>query len=158
MKRKELAAAAVCSVIAAALLSTQLWSTDDVAESRTVAPEASVSVEPPVPSAAGRTGLPDNLLDRAASGTLKERRRLVVVPREMPFSTIDLRNALRLAESGAIICPAAPGFYMKPQRIDDLVDFVVGKVMDLLGVEHHLNTRWEQQLASRMDQTEENRA
>ena len=108
--------------------------------------------------AAVATGLADNLLDRAASVTLKERRRLVVVPREMPFSTIDLRNALRLAESGAIICPAAPGFYMKPQRIDDLVDFVVGKVMDLLGVEHHLNTRWEQQLASRADQTEENRA
>ncbi len=105
--------------------------------------------------AAVATGLADNLLDRAASVTLKERRRLVVVPREMPFSPIDLRNALRLTEAGAIICPAAPGFYMKPQRIDDLVDFVVGKIMDLLDVEHHLNTRWEKQLASGADRNTE---
>ena len=88
-------------------------------------------------------GLSDNLLDRAAAVTLKEARRLVVVPREMPMSRIDLLNAMRLSEAGAIICPASPGFYMKPVRIEDLVDFVVGKLLDLLDVPHELNTRWE---------------
>lgn len=87
-------------------------------------------------------GLADNLVGRAAAVTLKEMRRLVVVTREMPMSRIDLLNALRLSEAGAIICPAAPGFYMRPRSIDDLVDFVVGKVLDLVGVAHHLNTRW----------------
>lgn len=87
-------------------------------------------------------GLSDNLLDRAAAVTLKEARRLVVVPREMPMGRIDLLNALRLSEAGAIICPASPGFYMKPARIEDLVDFVVGKLLDLVDVPHGLNTRW----------------
>jgi len=90
-------------------------------------------------------GLADNMLDRAAAVTLKEMRRLVVVPREMPMSRIDLLNALRLSEAGAIICPAAPGFYMMPKSIDDLVDFVVGKILDLFRVPHDLNTRWQQQ-------------
>ena len=87
-------------------------------------------------------GLGDNLLRRAAAVTLKEGRRLILVPREMPVSQIDLRNALRLSEAGAIICPASPGFYMRPKTIDDLVDFVVGKLLDLLNVPHALNTRW----------------
>lgn len=87
-------------------------------------------------------GLADNLLDRAAAVTLKESRRLIVVPREMPMSRIDLLNALRLNEAGAIICPASPGFYMNPTTIDDLVGFVVGKLMDLLSIPHQLNTRW----------------
>jgi len=87
-------------------------------------------------------GLGDNLLDRAAAVTLKERRRLLLVTREMPMSRIDLLNALRLTESGAIICPASPGFYMLPRSVDDLVDFVVGKVLDLFGIGHELNTRW----------------
>lgn len=93
-------------------------------------------------------GLADNLLDRAVSVTLKESRRLVVVPREMPMSRIDLLNALRLSEAGAIICPASPGFYMLPKRVEDLVDFVVGKVLDLMNVPHALNTRWADQLAA----------
>ena len=74
--------------------------------------------------------------------TLKECRRLILVPRETPTSRIDLLNMLRLNEAGAIICPANPGFYMKPQRIEDLVDFIVGKLLDLLQVPHQLNTRW----------------
>jgi len=91
-------------------------------------------------------GLGDNLLDRAAAVTLKEGRRLIVVPREMPMSRIELLNALRLSEAGAIICPASPGFYMLPANVGDLVDFVVGKLMDLMGISHTLNTRWADQL------------
>ena len=87
-------------------------------------------------------GLADNLLDRAAAVTLKEGRRLVLVPREMPMSRIALLNALRLSEAGVIICPASPGFYMRPKTVGDLVDFVVGKLLDLLDVPHRLNTRW----------------
>jgi 4-hydroxy-3-polyprenylbenzoate decarboxylase len=88
------------------------------------------------------SGLAENLLHRAAAVTLKEGRRLVVVPREMPMSRIDLLNALRLSEAGAIICPASPGFYMMPESVDDLVDFVVGKLLDLMDVPHQLDTRW----------------
>ncbi len=89
------------------------------------------------------SGLGDNLIHRAAQVTLKEQRRLVLVYREMPMSQIDLRNALTLSQAGAIMCPANPGFYMKPQSVDDIVDFVVGKLLDLLSVKHTLHTRWE---------------
>ena len=88
------------------------------------------------------SGVGNSLVTRAAAVTLKEARRLVVVLREMPLSPIDLRNMLRLSEAGAIICPANPGFYMMPKTIDDLIDFVAGKVLDLVGVAHQLNTRW----------------
>jgi len=87
-------------------------------------------------------GLGDNLITRAAMVTLKEARRLVLVPREMPLGTIEIENMLRLSRVGAVICPASPGFYTHPQRIDDLVDFVVGRVLDLLGLRHDLETRW----------------
>ena len=87
-------------------------------------------------------GLGDNLITRSAAVTLKEARRLILVPREMPWSQIEIRNALRISEAGGIICPASPGFYMGPETIDDLVDFVVGRLLDLLGVEHRLDTRW----------------
>jgi 4-hydroxy-3-polyprenylbenzoate decarboxylase len=87
-------------------------------------------------------GLGDNLIIRAAHVTLKEARRLILVHREMPVSAIDLENMLRVQRAGGIICPAAPGFYMLPQTIGDLVDFVVGRVLDLLGVEHSLSIRW----------------
>jgi 4-hydroxy-3-polyprenylbenzoate decarboxylase len=93
-------------------------------------------------------GLADNLLHRAAAVTLKENRRLVVVPREMPMGRIDLLNALRLSEAGAIICPASPGFYMMPTDIGDLVDFVVGKLLDLMDIDHQLNTRWADRLSA----------
>ncbi len=88
------------------------------------------------------SGVGDALIARAAAVSLKESRRLVLVPREMPLSPIDLRNMLRLSKAGAIVCPANPGFYMHPETIADLVDFVVGKILDLVGVPHELNTRW----------------
>lgn len=88
-------------------------------------------------------GLGDDLICRAANVTLKEGRRLIVVPREMPTSRIDLLNMLRLNESGAIICPANPGFYLLPKTVGDLVDFVVGKLLDLMDIPNRLNTRWQ---------------
>ena len=93
---------------------------------------------------AGRVaaGLSESLLERAADVMLKERRPLLVVPRETPLSVIHLDNLLRLARAGAVIIPAMPAFYHGPQTIDDLVAFVVGKVLDQLGVEHHLFKRW----------------
>lgn len=87
-------------------------------------------------------GFSDNLLLRAADCTLKERRPLILVPRETPLNAIQLRNMLTLAEAGATILPAAPGFYHQPQQIGDLVDHIVGKVLDIFGVEHHLYRRW----------------
>jgi flavin prenyltransferase len=89
------------------------------------------------------SGLGDNLVTRAAQVTLKESRRLVLVHREMPLGGIDLENMLRLQRAGAIICPAAPGFYLKPTSVAELVDFVVGRVLDLLAVPHPLAVRWE---------------
>jgi 4-hydroxy-3-polyprenylbenzoate decarboxylase len=93
--------------------------------------------------AAVASGLGDNLITRAAMVTLKEARRLIVVPREMPLSPIELEQMHRLARAGAIVCPACPGFYMRPTQVGDLVDFVVGRVLDLLGLPHSLHTRWE---------------
>ena len=89
------------------------------------------------------SGIGDNLISRAASVTLKEARRLILVPREMPVSQIEIANMLRLSQAGAIICPASPGFYLLPKTVDDLIDFVVGKLLDLLDIPHTLSTRWE---------------
>jgi 4-hydroxy-3-polyprenylbenzoate decarboxylase len=93
---------------------------------------------------AGRiaAGLSGNLLERAADVMLKERRPLVLVPRETPFNTIHLENLLRLSRAGAIVLPAMPGFYQGPETISDLVDFVVGKVLDQLDIQHSLFARW----------------
>lgn len=91
-------------------------------------------------------GIGDNLLTRAAQVTLKERRRLVLVHRETPLGMIDIENMRRVTEAGAIVCPANPGFYLLPRSIDDLVDFVVGKVLDLLSVPHGLDVRWEERV------------
>lgn len=88
------------------------------------------------------SGTGANLVSRAAAVHLKEARRLIVVPREMPVSQIEIGNMLRISQAGGIICPASPGFYMLPKSVDDLVDFVVGKLCDLVGVRHALNTRW----------------
>lgn len=93
--------------------------------------------------AAVASGVADNLVTRAAAVTLKERRRLILVAREMPLSHVEISNMLRISEAGGILCPACPGFYMQPQSVDDLVNFVVGRVLDLLGVPHELNVRWE---------------
>jgi 4-hydroxy-3-polyprenylbenzoate decarboxylase len=87
-------------------------------------------------------GLSGNLLERAADVMLKERRDLILVPRETPFNAIHLQNLLRLSQSGAVILPAMPGFYHGPETIDDLVAFVVGKILDQLDVQHSLFTRW----------------
>jgi 4-hydroxy-3-polyprenylbenzoate decarboxylase len=88
-------------------------------------------------------GLASDLAERAADVQLKERRPLVFVPRETPLNLIHLRNLTTLAEAGAVIVPAMPGFYSKPQTLDDAVNFVVGKVLDVLGVEHDLLKRWD---------------
>ncbi|MEA5446840.1 flavin prenyltransferase UbiX [Gammaproteobacteria bacterium AB-CW1] len=87
-------------------------------------------------------GASRSLIERAADVVLKERHRLVLVIRETPFSEIHLENMLRLARMGAIILPANPGFYHKPERVEDLVDFVVARTLDHLGVEHDLLARW----------------
>ncbi len=87
-------------------------------------------------------GLADNLIERAADVMLKERRTLVLVPRETPLSAIHLENMLTLSRAGAVILPPAPGFYSHPQSIDDLVDFVVARILDQLGVDHTLGPRW----------------
>ena len=87
-------------------------------------------------------GLADNLIERAADVMLKERRPLVLVPRETPLSAIHLENMLKLARAGAAIVPPVPGFYDRPESIGDLVDFVVARVLDQLGVTHRLGPRW----------------
>ncbi len=89
------------------------------------------------------TGSGSNLLCRAAMVTLKERRPLIICHREMPLSLIDIRNMETLALAGATICSPNPGFYLLPKTIDEVVDFTVGKVLDLLKVEHGLKIRWE---------------
>ena len=87
-------------------------------------------------------GISSNLIERAADVCLKERRRLVVVPRETPLSEIHLRNMLALRQAGADILPAMPAFYHKPRHISDLIDMIVGRVLDRLGVENELFQRW----------------
>ena len=87
-------------------------------------------------------GFDDSLVSRAAGVCIKESRKLVLVPRETPLSRIHLENMLRLAGSGIVILPAMPGFYHKPRTIDDLVNHLVGKVLDQFGISHHLFKRW----------------
>lgn len=87
-------------------------------------------------------GISGNLIERAADCVIKEKARLVLVPRETPLSTIHMENMLRLARAGATVLPAMPGFYHRPGTIDDMVDFVVGKVLDTLGIENELYKRW----------------
>jgi 4-hydroxy-3-polyprenylbenzoate decarboxylase len=87
-------------------------------------------------------GLADDLIARAADVALKEGRPLILVPRETPFSAIHLENMLKLSRAGAVILPPNPGFYHRPQSVQDLVDFVVARILDRLGVEHRLLRRW----------------
>jgi len=89
-------------------------------------------------------GASNNLIERAADVALKERRQLILVPRETPYSQIHLENMLRLTRMGALILPASPGFYQRPQRIEELIDFVVARILDQLGVAQTLLPRWGQ--------------
>ena len=88
------------------------------------------------------TGASDNLIERAADVVLKERGQLILVTREMPLSSIHLENMLKLSQTGATIMPASPGFYHNPKQISDLVDFVVARILDHLGVDQTLMMRW----------------
>ncbi|QND84051.1 flavin prenyltransferase UbiX [Chromobacterium vaccinii] len=92
--------------------------------------------------AAIRHGMSDNLIERAADVCIKEQRKLVLVPRETPLSAIHLENMLDLARLGVVILPPAPGFYTHPKSVDDMVDFVVSRILDQLGVEQTLTPRW----------------
>jgi flavin prenyltransferase len=84
----------------------------------------------------------DNLIERAADVILKERGKLIMVPRETPYSLIHLKNMVTLTEAGAVIIPASPGFYHKPNSIEDMVDFVVARIIDHLGIDIELGPRW----------------
>lgn len=87
-------------------------------------------------------GLADNLIERAADVVLKEQRKLILVPRESPFSVIHLENMLRLSRAGAVILPPNPGFYQHPKTVSDMVDFVVARILDQLAIPHQLMRRW----------------
>jgi 4-hydroxy-3-polyprenylbenzoate decarboxylase len=87
-------------------------------------------------------GIGDNLITRSAIVALKERRKLIIVPREAPYATVHLENMHKLSKWGAIVIPASPGFYNHPKTIDDMVDFVVARILDHIGIEHKLGTRW----------------
>src|SRR5437868_8203760 len=88
-------------------------------------------------------GLGGNLISRAAAVTLKERRKLIIVHREMPLSPIDVGNYKTLSDAGVVLCPANPGFYLNPTSVGEIVDFVAGKLLDLVGVKHVFDTRWD---------------
>jgi len=88
-------------------------------------------------------GIADDLITRTALVAMKERRELIVVPREMPLDAIALENMTRLARLGVIVCPAAPAFYGRPESLDDLVNFVAGRIMDLLGIKNELYERYQ---------------
>jgi 4-hydroxy-3-polyprenylbenzoate decarboxylase len=88
------------------------------------------------------TGASNNLIERAADVALKERRQLILVPREAPYSTVHLENMLKLSQMGAVILPASPGFYHKPESVTDMVDFVVARILNQLGIEQDLLARW----------------
>ncbi|MCE4607120.1 MAG: UbiX family flavin prenyltransferase [Desulfurococcales archaeon] len=88
------------------------------------------------------TGLQDNLVTRAAASILRLGRRLIVVPRETPLGVAELENMVKLARRGVIVLPASPGFYGKPRSIDDLIDFIAGKIFDVLGIANNLYDHW----------------
>ena len=107
-------------------------------------PSAGMAIVPCSTGSLGRiaAGISSNLIERGADVMLKERRPLIIVPRETPLSEIHLRNMLTLRQAGADILPAMPGFYHKPKTIADLIDMVVGRILDRLGVENELFYRW----------------
>lgn len=87
-------------------------------------------------------GLSNNLIERAGDVALKERRQLIVVPREAPYSQVHLENMLKLTQMGAVVIPASPGFYQKPESMNDLIDFVVARILDQLGLAQDLLPKW----------------
>jgi len=89
-------------------------------------------------------GYADNTISRVADVTLKERRRLIIVPRETPLRTVHLENMTRISREGGIILPAMPAFYHNPQSIDDQINFVIGKIFDILQINNNLFTKWKQ--------------
>jgi len=91
------------------------------------------------------TGASNNLIERAADVVLKERKKLILVPREAPYSEIHLEHMLKLTRMGAVILPASPGFYQKPATIEDLIDFVVARILSQIGLEQDLMPAWGQQ-------------
>ncbi len=99
------------------------------------------------------SGSSETLITRAADVCLKERRRLVLVPRETPLSLVQLRNMVTVAEAGAVVLPACPAFYSKPQNVAELVDVLVGRVLDLLSVENDLYRRWKGNAYNRLNQS-----
>lgn len=88
------------------------------------------------------SGASNNLIERAADVALKERRQLILVPRETPYSQVHLENMLKLTKMGVVVLPASPGFYYEPKRIEDLVDFVVARILDQLGIDQSLMPKW----------------
>jgi len=92
--------------------------------------------------AAIANGMSDNLIERAADVMLKEQKQLILVPREAPFSTLHLENMLKLSKMNAVILPANPGFYHRPQSVEDIIDFIVARILDQLGIQHTLMARW----------------
>ncbi len=126
------------------------WTAGDFAagpSSGSYATRGMVVVPASTASVAGiAVGLSKDLLQRAADVTLKERRPLVIVPRETPLNRATLAHLLTLHDAGAVVLPASPGFYGAPQTVQQLVDFVAGKVLDAMGVGHDLFTRWSGQL------------
>ncbi|WP_429885527.1 UbiX family flavin prenyltransferase [Geoalkalibacter halelectricus] len=124
----------------------QHFSADDLfapIASGSSAPDAMVVAPCSMGSAARMAaGISDNLVERAADVMLKERRDLILVPRETPFNQVHLENLLRLARAGAHILPAMPAFYQRPRTMEELIDFVVGKILDSLRIEHQLFERW----------------
>ena len=130
----------------------QFWSPGDLAagpSSGSYLTHGMVVVPATTAAVAGiAIGLSKDLLQRAADVTLKERRPLVVVPREMPLTGATLRHLVTLDAAGAIVLPASPAFYGRPKNMQQLVDFVAGKVLDVLGIEHDLFTRWDGRLGN----------
>lgn len=143
----EIGAEGLAGLFAPALRARLVVHANDAVESTPASGSARIAATVVVPCSMGTLariacGFSSNLVERAADVAIKEGRPLVVVPRETPLSAIHLQNMLTLARLGVVVLPAMPGFYHRPQSVADLVDFVVGKILDRLGIDHELVRRW----------------